>query len=452
MTATEANTNTMRPPENPLAEESVIGALLIDRDAIIKVAHYLKAEDFLDERLALIYQAVSAMYKRNCPTDMTTLYGELDRMGKLDDVGWDFAPRIVLHTPTACHIEYYARMVLESAVRRAMVRAGSDIASMGYEKRTEFQDLMARAQQAVAALYDRSGSIEYTTAEQMAAEFADRLDILTTNPGKATGIPTGFARWDNLTGGLQPGSLVVIAARPGMGKTTWALNVAHSVANTRGEDGRRFAVCLFSLEMTRDEVMSKLVSIETGVSSEKVRTGFLTDQELSAVGTAVGNISLLPLTIDDRGSLHIGDLLAKAKRIKSERGLDLLIVDYLQLVHGTPRKNGLREQEVSEVARGLKEIAQSLKVPVLACCQLNRSIEQRTDKVPQLSDLRESGEIEQAADIVAFIHRDEEYDKESDRAGIADLYIKKHRNGPTGLISLYCDMKAGKFGDLAIVR
>lgn len=443
----ETGVNILPPPANVYAEESVIGALMLDRDAIVKIAPKLKRSDFGQEKLGIIYQAILNLYARRVPADPVMLMAELEAMDALDSTGGlANIVRLITETPTAVHVEYYAALVVECALRRALITAGGDIVSMAYDKQAEIRDMLARARHTIGEMNDRSNADDYSTMGQLAEEYLARIYQLRENPGKILGIPTGFTRWDHHTGGLRPGALIVVAARPGMGKTTWALNIAYNVARK----GR--AVGLFSLEMSRQDLMGKLVGIETGVTSEKLDTGRLTEHEESRVVDAVARISELPLHIEDKGGLQIGEIVNRATRIKAEEGLDVLIVDYLQLVKATPKKNSMREQEISEVARGLKEVARTLGIPVVACCQLNREIEKRADKVPQLSDLRESGEIEQAADIVVFIHRDEEYDKESTRAGIADLYIKKNRNGPTATIPLFCDMASGRFGDLAIGR
>jgi replicative DNA helicase len=437
--------NTLKAPQALLAEVSVIGALMLDRDAIIRVAPYLKPDHFGSERCRMIYEAILDLYARRIPADPVMLYTELERKGQLESLGGaSELADIAKETPTAVHIDYYARIVVEYALRRALLTTGGNIAALAYDEQTNVESLLGRAQQLLMSLYERSGPQSYMSIADLANEYLDRLDAMEENPGRVAGISTGFTRLDQLTGGLRMGSFIVVAARPAIGKTTWVTNVAHHAAK------QGHAVGIFTLEMGGEELMGKMISIETGISSDRLASGYLNANERTKVQAAIGALSVLPISIDDKSNLSITDLASKATQMQAERGLDLLIVDYLQLVHGTPRKNGLREQEVSEVARGLKEIARSLRVPVLACCQLNRMVEQRSDKVPQLSDLRESGEIEQAADIVLFIHREEEYDKSSLRAGIADLHLKKHRNGPTAVISLFGDMKCGRFGDLTI--
>jgi replicative DNA helicase len=420
-------------PYDKKAEESVIGSLLIDRDAIIALAPVLQPADFHFEQYRLVYEAVSNLYAQRVPADLVTLQAELARMGvedalkvALDALGW------ANKTPTASHAMYYARLVREHAVRRALITTGGNIAALGYERDRPVKDVLEQAQAALASVYDRTHTREYSTSEQVMDAYMDRLDR-----GQVAGVPTGFSVLDHITGGLQPGALVVLAGRPGQGKTTLALNIAYNAML----QGHR--VGIFSLEMTEMELADKWVSLASRLSSERLRPGKVTDADYTRLADVVPRVSSLPFCIDEATSLSITDLRARATRMHAREPLALLIVDYLQLVSGSARKEANRTQEVGEVARGLKLLAMDLDIPVLACCQLNRMIEQRNDKTPQLSDLRESGEIEQAANVAMFLHR------EDDESTEAALYIRKHRGGKTGKVMLYCDLATSRFADLA---
>jgi replicative DNA helicase len=438
-------------PRDQHAEESVVGSLLLEREAIVGIAAHLRATDFFDERCAQVYAAALSLFEKRVPADVVTLHAELcalhgqDAGTRLltDAVGW------AAQTPTASHVKHYAQLVVEAAARRALISTGGSIAAMGYSDNEAVRDLFARAQNALASAYERASQEGYTPIDRVAGEFYDHFEQLCEHPGQFTGIPTGFPSLDRLTGGLQRDDLIILAARPAQGKTTLALNIAYNAANRYSPEGSQYAVGIFSLEMSRRQLMAKLVAMEARVPTDRLRTGSVTDEQQGKIADAVGHIAELPIYIEDKSGLTISELRSRAAAMQQERGLDMVVVDYLQLVAGTAhRKDGNRAQEVGEVSRGLKTLARELGVPVLACCQLNREIENRTDKTPQLSDLRESGSIEADADIVAFIQRQDDVTKVSGATNIADLYVRKHRNGETASLGLYCDLAESRFHDL----
>jgi replicative DNA helicase len=435
-------------PHNQLAEEAVIGSLMLEREAIVKVAPWLRPQDFHFEALGKIYGVVLSLFERRIPADPVTLFHELEATGQLSEVGG--AAQImgtVNKTPTAAHVVYYARIVVEEAVRRAMVSAGTEIAYSAHDRENDVADLMARAHAMLNTLHERGGSQEFRTLETVAGDYLDRLEFLRENPGMGVGVPTGYRDLDRQTGGWQPGDLIVLAARPGQGKTSLALNCVHRLLKVRRQhDGGEYSIGLFSLEMSREQLFHRLISVDTGIPSEKLRGSVaLTEHELGRVNDAIGRLGVGNVLVDDRRSVTIADLSARAVRMKQERGLDLLIVDYLQLVRGTGGKEQNRVQEVGEVARRLKDLAGDVAAPVIACCQLKRPQQGHGAGVPHLDELRESGDIEAACDVCIMLHREEEYNPNTERRGLADLHFRKHRSGPLGVVTLYFEPHATRF-------
>jgi len=368
------------------AEEAVLGSLLLDRDAIIKVAPFLRAEDFYREAHGWIYAAVLDLYNRREPPDTVTLSAELERTGRLQNIGGhSYLIGLVNRTPTAVHIEYYAHIVERTAVLRRLISAGGEIAALGYSEEHEVAQVLDKAEQVLFSVSQRSSTKEFISIEQVLNEYYDRMESIQHSPGTMVGVPTGFSDLDEATGGLQPSDLLILAARPGVGKTSLALGIAHNAA----AKGRRIGV--FSLEMSREQLVQRLLAIETGVDSQQLRLGYLTDDEWHLVSDAIGRLAQMPIYIDDSAGLTVHEVRSKSRRLQAEVGVDMLIVDYLQLMQGTARKDGNRVQEVSEISRNLKMLARELNVPLLACAQLSRAVESRTSHVPILSDLRESG-------------------------------------------------------------
>jgi replicative DNA helicase len=331
-------------------------------------------------------------------------------------------------------------------VLRRLISAGGEIAALGYSEDKETALVLDKAEQILFSISQRTSTKDFASIEQVLNEYYDRIEAIQHAPGTVVGVSTGFHDMDEATGGLQKSDLIIIAARPGVGKTSWVLNAAHNAA----EKGSRVGV--FSLEMSREQLVQRLLAIETGVDSQRLRLGYLNDEEWQHVSDAIGRLAQLPIFIDDSAGLTIHEIRSKSRRLEAEVGVDMLIVDYLQLMQGSARRDANRVQEVSEISRGLKVLARELNIPVVACAQLSRAVESRTNHVPMLSDLRESGSIEQDADIVMFIHREEMYNPETEKKGIAELHIAKHRNGPLTTIPLRFFNRTTKFADLEVYR
>ncbi|MBF6613935.1 MAG: replicative DNA helicase [Chloroflexi bacterium] len=432
-------------PYDLAAEEAVLGSLLLDRDAVIKIAPFLRQEDFYREAHGWIYAAVLDLYARREPPDPVTLSSELERSGRLEQIGgYSYLVSLVNRTPTAVHIEYYGHIVETAAVLRRLISAGGEIAALGYAEDQPLAQVLDKAEQLLFTVSQRTSSKEFASIEQVLNEYYDRIEAIQHNPGSLVGVPTGFHDLDEVTGGLQRSDLIIMAARPGVGKTSLALGIAHNAAAKGNKVG------VFSLEMSREQLVQRLLAVETGVDSQQLRLGYLTDEDWQHVSDAIGRLAQMPVYIDDSPGLTVLEVRSKARRLEAEVGVDLLIVDYLQLMQGTARKDGNRVQEVSEISRNLKMLARELNIPVIACAQLSRAVESRTNHVPMLSDLRESGSIEQDSDIVMFIHREEMYNPETEKKGIAEIHIAKHRNGPLTTVPLRFFNRTTKFADLEV--
>ncbi|HVL24890.1 MAG TPA: replicative DNA helicase [Thermomicrobiales bacterium] len=434
------------PPHNIEAEQSVLGSLLIDRDAIIKVASYLRPEDFYISANGTIYRAVLDLYNKREPTDFVTLSDELERREVLDEIGGVSYISSLLNTvPTAVHIEYYGRIVERHATLRRLIDAGTEIVGIGFQDKVDTEDALDAAERALFEVSQNRQTKDFQSIADVLDRYFDQIDYLQQNRGDVVGVPTGYTDLDQLTGGLQRSDLLILAARPSMGKTAFALGLAYGAAVQHGR-----SVGIFSLEMSADQLVQRLLATETGVDSHRLRLGMIDDSEWDRISRAFGRLSEAKIYIDDAANASIMDVRSKARRLQAERGLDLLIVDYLQLMSGRRSEN--RVQEISEISRGLKGLARELNVPVIALSQLSRAVETRSDHRPMLSDLRESGSIEQDADIVMFIYRDEKYDENSDKKGIAEIIIAKHRNGPVGSINLRFFDRTARFADLELYR
>ena len=431
------------PPQNSDAEASLLGAILIDTEAIIKIADQVRADDFYEERHQRIYEAILTLYEKHSPIDVLTLSDQLKGTGFLDMVGGaGYLTELTNFVPTATHIEQYAAIVSQKAMRRRLIKASQEIVGLGYDEARTLQELIEEAETRLFEVSQRHVKQDITSIETILSESFDRLDDLHKDKGKIRGVPTGFRDMDNILAGLQRSDLFILAARPSMGKTAFSLNLAHNVAVKSKE-----AVLVFSLEMSKEQLVDRMLSMESGVDAWALRTGNLTDTDFEKIGQAMGTLSEAQIYIDDTPSITVSDLRTKARREAHLRPLGLIIVDYLQLMSGGSRfaGEGNRVQEISEISRGLKAIARELNVPLIALSQLSRSVENRHPQIPQLADLRESGSIEQDADVVAFIYREEYYNPETDRKNITDIFIKKHRNGPTGAVELYFDREKQKF-------
>lgn len=434
------------PPQNLDAEASLLGAILIDSDAIVRVADTVDVNDFYDERHQRIYEAIKKLYEKHSPIDILTLSNQLKEDSFLDVVGGAaYLTELTNYVPTAAHVEHYAEIVSQKAIRRRLIKASQDITGLGFDESKSVQDLIEEAETQLFQVSQQHVKQDISSIEDILAESFERLDELHKDKGKIRGVPTGFRDLDNILAGLQRSDLIIIAARPSMGKTALSLNLAHSIA-TKAE----LPVLVFSLEMSKEQLVDRMLSMESGVDAWNIRTGNLSDADFEKIGQAMGTLSEAPIYIDDTPGITVSDLRTKARREQHQRQLGLILVDYLQLMSGGARFGATenRVQEISEISRGLKAIARELNVPVIALSQLSRSVEARSPQIPQLADLRESGSIEQDADVVAFIYREDYYNPETDRKNITDILIKKHRNGPTGNIELYFDKERQRFKSL----
>lgn len=432
-----------QPPQNTDAEASLLGAILIDSDAVVKIADVITTEDFYDPRHAHIYEAATHLYERHSPIDVLTLSDQLKSNGHLDMVGGGaYLTELTNYVPTAAHVEQYADIVAQKALRRRLIKAAQEISGLSYDESKELRELIEEAETRLFQVSQQHIKQNIVSLETILAESFERLDDLHKDKNKLRGVPTGFKDMDEMLAGLQRSDLFILAARPSMGKTAFSLNLAHNVAIAAKEP-----VLLFSLEMSKEQLVDRLLSMESGVDAWALRTGNLTDTDFEKIGQAMGTLSEAQIFIDDTPGITVSDLRTKARREAHQRPLGLIIVDYLQLMSGGSKFGGdfNRVQEISEISRGLKGVARELNVPLIALSQLSRSVESRSPQIPQLADLRESGSIEQDADVVAFIYREEYYNPETDRKNITDILIKKHRNGPTGNVELYFDREKQKF-------
>ncbi len=432
-------------PQNLEAEASLLGAILIDGDAIVKIADAIDARDFFDPRHRHIYEAALALYEKHQPIDVLTLSDQLKNNGLLEAIGGaGYLTELTNFVPTASHVEQYADIVAQKALRRRLIKASQDIVALGFDESKVLRELIDEAEMSLFEVSQSHVKQNVVSLEAILAESFDRLDELHKDKNKIRGIPTGFRDLDKILAGLQRSDLSILAARPSMGKTALMLNLAHNVAVQSKEP-----VLIFSLEMSKEQLVDRLLSMESGVDAWALRTGNLTDADFEKIGQAMGTLSEAPIYIDDTPGITVADLRTKARREAHRHPLGLILVDYLQLMSGSHAGNDFnRVQEISEISRGLKGVARELNVPLMAASQLSRSVESRSPQIPQLSDLRESGSIEQDADVVAFIYREEYYNPETDRKNITDILVKKHRNGPTDNVELYFDREHQRFRSL----
>jgi replicative DNA helicase len=433
-------------PHNTEAEEAALGSLLLDPDAIFNVASFLSHKDFYREKNGWIYDAIRDLHNRREPADFVTLCDELERRGQLEEVGGAaYITSLINSVPTAIHAEYYARIVERTAILRRLIGAAAKIAAIAYEDAEDVDEVVDRAEQVLFGVSERRITRDLVSIKQIIAAYYDRIDYLYQHRDELIGIPTSFSPLDKLLGGLQPSDLIIVAGRPSMGKTSLVLSIAQNAARKFNQ-----RVAIFSLEMSSEQVVQRLVSAETGIDSQRLRLGDLKDDEWHLFGEATGILSEIPIFLDDTPSISALQMRTKARRLHAEHGLDMIIVDYLQLMRGDTKLEN-RVQEISAISRSLKGLARELNVPVVAVSQLSRAVEGRKEKQPMLSDLRESGAIEQDADVVMFIYREEVYDENTDRENIADIIVAKHRNGPTGKVPLFFQKELAQFHELAHV-
>ncbi|HPQ82344.1 MAG TPA: replicative DNA helicase [Candidatus Saccharimonas sp.] len=422
------------PPQSLDAEMSLLGAVLIDEEVLADVSEIVRSHDFYDKRHQIIFAAMIRLYERHKPVDLLTLTEELKKKSELEAIGGSaFLTELTNYVPTAAHADAYAELVEQKAIRRRLIKASADISELGYDEETTAQELLEKAEAELFSVSDQSLKQDLVSIESILTESFDRIEELHRNKGQLRGIRTGYRDLDNMTAGLQRSDLIILAARPAMGKTTLVTNLAYNVATIA-----KLPVLFFSLEMSKEQLIDRMLADASGVDSWNIRTGNLSDEDFSKISEAMGEMAEAPIFIDDTPGLSVLEMRTKARRAAHDQPLGLIIVDYLQLMQSNGNHNGNRVQEVSEISRGLKLIARELNVPLIALSQLSRSVESRTPPIPQLSDLRESGSIEQDADIVSFIYRPGYYEPDNPEVqNITDLIIAKHRNGPVGKVQLY---------------
>jgi replicative DNA helicase len=431
---TDEEIRAFTPPNSTDAERSLLGALLIDPDTLIRVADTINPDDFYDARHGIIYGAIIKLYELRKPIDLITLSSALKDTKELAQIGgMAYLTDLAGAVPSATHAEEYGHIVAGKATLRRLDIAGHSISGMAHDEAKKLEDILDEAEQALFTVSQKHLKQNFISVSDVLADSFDRLDALHKDKDQLRGVPTGYPEMDHLLAGLQRSDLIILAARPSMGKTSFVLNIAAHVAINEGTP-----VGIFSLEMSKEQLIDRMLASESGIDSWKLRTGNLEDKDFERLNRAMGKMAEAPIYIDDSAMSNSLEMRTKARRLQAEHGLGLIIIDYLQLMSG--RGGGSsdnRVNEISEISRSLKGLARELDVPVIALSQLSRAVESRHPQIPQLSDLRESGSIEQDADVVMFIYREDYYNKESDRKNIADILIRKHRNGPVGDVELF---------------
>ncbi|WVK89878.1 replicative DNA helicase [Dactylosporangium sp. AC04546] len=427
----------------------MLGGMLLSKDAVADVVEILKSHDFYKPSHTVIYDAILDLYGRGEPADAVTVAASLTASGTISKVGGAaYLHTLLVAVPTAANASYYARIVAERAVLRRVIEAGTRIVQLGYgasgQGGRDVDDVVDLAQQAIYDVTEKRVSEDFAVLAEMLQPTLDEIEAVGAQGGMMTGVPTGFSDLDRLLNGLHAGQLIIVAGRPGLGKSTAAMDFSRAASVKHN-----MASAIFSLEMSKVEIVMRLLSAEARVPLHVLRSGQLSDDDWTKLARRMGEISEAPLFVDDTPNMNLMEIRAKARRLKQRHDLKLIVVDYLQLMT-SPKRTESRQQEVADLSRGLKLLAKEVECPVVAVSQLNRGPEQRTDKRPQLSDLRESGSIEQDADVVILLHRDDYYDKESPRAGEADFIVAKHRNGPTDTVTVAAQLHLSRFVDMAI--
>lgn len=428
------------PPQDLHAEQSVIGAMLIDKNACSRAMEVLSSDSFYRDAHKFIYEAIIALTEKNEPVDIVTVTSELRNSGKLDAVGGSvYISDLLGSVPTSANVEYYAKIVDEKAVLRRLIEAGSQIITDAFESQKDVDFVLDNAEKNIFDIALKRVRQGFHKIDNVLKNVLDRIDTLYGKKDSITGIPTGFPDLDKITAGFQNAEMIIIAARPSVGKTAFALNIAQNAAIRH-----KIPVAIFSLEMSKEQLAQRLLCSESEIDAQRLKTASLSDAGWKRLTRSLGKLSEAPIFIDDSASISTMEMRAKARRLKIDQGLGLLIIDYMQLMQA---KNNMenRVQEMSDISRSIKTLARELDIPVIAISQLSRAIEQRQDRMPRLSDLRESGEIEQTADVVLFIHREDYYNPSSDKGNIAEVIIAKQRNGPTGTIELVFRKEFTKF-------
>lgn len=432
------------PPQNIEAEQAVLGAIFLDASALTLASEILIPEDFYRAAHQKIFHAMLKVADKGEPVDLVTVTAELADAKALEEVGGvSYLSELADSVPTAANVEYYARIVEEKSVLRRLIRTATSIAQDSYTREDEVDVLLNEAEKKIMEIAQRKHSGAFQNIKDVLVQAYDNIEMLHNRKGEITGIPTGFTELDRMTAGFQRSDLIIVAARPSVGKTAFALNIAQNVATKTNEN-----VAIFSLEMSAQQLVMRMLCAEGNINAQNLRTGKLTPEDWGKLTMAMGSLSNAGIYIDDTPSIRVSEIRAKCRRLKQESGLGMVLIDYLQLIQGSGRNRENRQQEVSEISRSLKALARELEVPVIALSQLSRSVEQRQDKRPMMSDIRESGSIEQDADIVAFLYRDDYYDKDSENKNIIEIIIAKQRNGPVGTVQLAFIKEYNKFVNL----
>ena len=420
------------PPHDIEAEQAVIGSMLTDNDAVVASAEKLKDNDFYREDNRAIYTAMMNLYSRAEPIDLITVKAELESMGKFEQVGgYEYLSQLPEKVPTTANAAKYIKIVEEKSTLRNLIKTANEIIELGYDPTEELEDIMEGAEKRIFNIMQDKNQKGYAAIKDVLVESFTQLEELYNRKQHITGVPSGFADLDYRTAGFHGSELILIAARPAMGKSAFALNIATNAAVRA-----KTPVAIFSLEMSKEQMVNRILCSEAMVDSNKVRTGKLEEGDWGKLAETIGPLSEAEIYIDDTPGISITEIRAKCRKLKIEKEIGMVVIDYLQLIQGTNKRNGSREQEISEISRSLKILAKELNVPVIALSQLSRAVEQRPDHRPMLSDLRESGAIEQDADIVMFLYRDDYYNEDSDKKNIAEVIIAKHRGGSTGTVDL----------------
>ncbi len=444
--------NPKLPPQNIEAERSVLGALMLDKDAIIKVANLIRIGDFYKETHNLIYESIIELYEKREPIDVLSLSNRLEEKGQLDKIGGSsYLTELVTSVPSSSNVAHYAKVVQKKSTLRKLIKAASEILELGYKEEEDVEKLLDQSEQKLFAVSQKYIKQDFVPIRSILESAFNRIDELHKGDHKLRGIPTGFPDLDKILAGFQNSDLVILAARPSIGKTTFALDLARQIAVRE-----KVPVGIFSLEMSSDQLIDRMLSAQSGVDLWRLRTGNLkTDEgsdDFQRIGEAMGVLSEAPIFIDDAGSANVMEMRTMARRLQSEHNVGAIIIDYLQLMEGRSSGGDNRVNEISEISRALKQLARELNIPVIALSQLSRAVESRSPQIPKLSDLRESGSIEQDADIVMFLYREDREKPDTPNKNIVEVHIAKHRNGPVGKLSLYFNEASTTFKSLEKVH
>ncbi|PRO64363.1 replicative DNA helicase [Alkalicoccus urumqiensis] len=432
------------PPQNIEAEQAVLGAVFLEAEALNKAVERLMPEDFYRTGHSRIFSVMVELSEKGEPVDLVTMIDELHRKNWLEEIGGvAYLGELANAVPTAANVQYYAQIVEEKSLLRRLIRVATNIASESYSAEEEIDAILNEAEKSILEVSRKQNSGEFVNIKDVLVEAFDKIELLQHTAGEVTGIPTGFNELDRITAGFQRSDLVIVAARPSVGKTAFALNISQNVATKTDEN-----VAIFSLEMGADQLVMRMLCAEGNIDAQRLRTGALEEEDWQRLTMAMGSLAKAGIYIDDTPGIKVKEVRSKCRKLKQESGLGMIMIDYLQLIQGDARSSEGRQQEVSEISRELKGLARELEVPVIALSQLSRGVESRQDKRPMMSDIRESGSIEQDADIVAFLYRDDYYDQESEKKDIIEIIIAKQRNGPVGTVELAFVKEHNKFVNL----